>query len=90
MLRVRLQPRASRNEILGIAEGRLKVRVQAPPVGGAANKQCRDLLAKTLRLSKARVTLLKGEKARDKVFLLSGITATDVLESFEEKHPIRK
>jgi uncharacterized protein (TIGR00251 family) len=81
-----LQPRASRNEILGIAEGRLKVRVQAPPVGGAANKQCRDLLAKTLRLSKARVTLLKGEKARDKVFLLSGIAATDVLESFEGKH----
>jgi len=88
-----LQPRASKSEILRIAEGRLRIRVQAPPVGGAANKQCRELLAKTLSLSKARVTLLQGEKSRDKVFLLSGITATDVLKRFEghiSEEPVRQ
>jgi uncharacterized protein (TIGR00251 family) len=80
---VRLQPRASKNEIVGIIEGQFKVRVQAPPVGGAANRQCQELLARALGLSKSQVSLLRGTTSRDKVFLLSGISAADVLQSYQ-------
>jgi hypothetical protein len=66
-LEVRLQPRASRDEIAGMRGGRLLVRVTAPPVGGRANKALCDLIAKRAGVARGKVTIVRGERSRDKV-----------------------
>ena len=76
-LALRLSPRASRTEVDGIvqdAEDRplLKLRLAAPPVDGAANMALIALLAKTLSLRKADVTIRSGETSRTKVLHLAG------------------
>ena len=47
---VTLQPRASRNDIVGLHNGALKIRLTSPPVDGAANRSCMKILAKVLGL----------------------------------------
>lgn len=66
LLDCQLQPRAKRDEIAGEHGGALKVRVQAPPVDGAANKALVALLAKEFGVSKARVVVEKGATGRRK------------------------
>jgi len=67
-LEVRIIPNASKDSITGFTEdGALKVRVQAPPVDGAANKRLIKLLAKSVGVSKSRVKIISGEKARIKL-----------------------
>ena len=73
-LHVRVQPRASRSQVVGwLADGSLKVVVASPPVDGAANKACIALLAETFDLPKRDILLASGEKGRNKVFLLRGL-----------------
>ena len=73
-LTVRVQPRASRDEITGYEEGVLRVRLTAPPVEGAANAACRDFLAKSLGVPRRQIQLVSGEKARVKRFSITGLT----------------
>lgn len=73
ILCVRLQPRASRDEIAGVQGGRLKIKVKAPPVEGAANEACRELLAKKFGLARSRVRIVSGGKSRRKRILLAGV-----------------
>jgi uncharacterized protein (TIGR00251 family) len=80
ILRVRIQPRAANCEIAGVSGGYLKVRVTAPPVEGAANKACRDFLAKQFGIPKGRIAIVSGEKSRQKRILLKGIRE-DVVSS---------
>ncbi len=65
-LKVRIQPRASRDEIVGQQEEELKIRITAPPVDGKANAHLIRFLAKQFGVSRSRVTLLSGEKGRSK------------------------
>ena len=69
---VRVAPRASRNGIIGVHEGALKVALTAPPVDGAANDALRKLVAKTLGVSKSAVHIVRGERARSKVLRVRG------------------
>jgi uncharacterized protein (TIGR00251 family) len=73
-LKVRVQPRAARTEILGEHGGALKVRVAAPPVDGAANEALARLLAERLEVPKSAVRVVAGTGARSKVVLVEGIT----------------
>lgn len=66
VLTVRLQPRASRDEIVGPHGGNLKVRVTAPPVAGRANAHLLRLLAKTFGVRRHAVTLVGGGSSRAK------------------------
>src|SRR5229473_503995 len=75
VLRVRVQPRASRNEVTGWHDGVLHLRLTAPPVEGAANAACRDFLAAWLGVKRSQVALVSGEKSREKRFEVSGLTA---------------
>ncbi|MDE0592389.1 MAG: DUF167 domain-containing protein [Dehalococcoidia bacterium] len=76
---VRVQPRASRDEILGLNElGALRVRVKAPPVDDAANEALVQLLAKTLGVRKSSVTLVSGETARNKIIEVEGLTGDEL------------
>ena len=66
VVEIRLQPRASDNALVGISNGRLRIRVTAPPVGNAANQKMIALLAKAFGVAKSRVRLLAGAGNRDK------------------------
>jgi uncharacterized protein len=74
-LRVRVQPRASANEITGVRDdGVLVVRVTAPPAEGKANDAVRRLIARRLRVGVSRVEIVRGGAARDKVLRIEGVT----------------
>jgi uncharacterized protein len=64
---IRVQPRASRNEVVGERDGVVLIRVAAPAEEGRANEAVRKLLAKRARVPRAAVTLVRGERSRDKV-----------------------
>lgn len=74
-----VQPRASKNEVVGAQGDELKVRLTSPPVEGAANRLCCEFIAKKLGLAKSAVTLEAGETSRHKRLFLPGVSATDVL-----------
>src|SRR5205807_2437423 len=82
-LKVRVQPRASRNEVVGWREGTLVLRLTAPPVEGAANRACRDFLADLFGVKRAEVELLSGEKSRDKRFRVSGLSEDELVRIVE-------
>ena len=72
LLFIRVQPRASHNEIVGPHGERLKIRITAPPVDGKANALVQKFLAQAFGVTKADVHLLSGESGRDKRFRIKG------------------
>lgn len=78
VLLIKVQPRSSRNQIVGLQEGELRLKLTSPPVDGAANKTCRDFLSKQFRIAKTSVELVSGETSRHKRILLRGIACEDV------------
>ena len=86
-LKVRVQPKASRDAILGEHNGALKVAVTAAPEKGKANKAVAELLAKTLRVPKSNIELVAGTTSREKTFAIAG-TSQDAIEALVKKeHP---
>jgi len=79
LLAVKLQPRASSNEIGEALGNELRIRVTAPPVDAAANDALVRLLAKALDCPRGSVELLRGQTSRHKTVKLHGLSATDVL-----------
>ncbi len=65
-LQIRVQPRASKDELGGVHNGRLKVRLTAPPIEGKANAKLVQYLAELFRVPKSNVTLIAGERGREK------------------------
>jgi uncharacterized protein (TIGR00251 family) len=72
ILALRVQPRASRDEVAGIHGDRLKVRICAPPVDGAANRHLCRYLADLFDVPAASVRLIRGESGRDKTVEVTG------------------
>jgi uncharacterized protein (TIGR00251 family) len=79
-IRIRAVPRASKNEIQGIYDGALKIRLTTPPVDGKANQALIKFLSKTLKISKAQIELAQGETSRHKTVHISGLTKPQLLE----------
>jgi uncharacterized protein (TIGR00251 family) len=77
---VLVKPRASRNSIDGFREGVLVVRLNAPPVEGAANKALVKLLAGKAGVAKGKVRIVSGEKNRTKILQFEGITVEELKE----------
>ena len=71
---VQVQPRSSRDEIIGVHEGRLKIRISAPPVDGKANERLTEVIAKAFGVSKTSVEIVKGHHSRVKTINISGIS----------------
>jgi uncharacterized protein (TIGR00251 family) len=78
LLPVRVQARASRDAVEGVAAGRLRIRLTAPPVGGAANEACLAMLADLFDLAKSRLRVERGAASRDKLVRIAGATAEAV------------
>jgi uncharacterized protein (TIGR00251 family) len=75
---VRAQPGARKNGVLGEQEGVLRLAVTAPPDQGKANKALLELLRDLLDLKRSQVELVKGDKSRDKRFLVRGLSRTEI------------
>ncbi len=78
LLSVKLQPRASANEIGEALGDELRIKVTAPPVDAAANEALVKLLALQLHCPRNRVDLVRGHTSRHKTVKLYGLTAEDV------------
>ena len=85
ILSLLVQPRASKNEIIGAVEGSLKIRLTSPPVEGAANKLCCEFIAKTCGVPKRDVIIVSGEKSRHKRVKVSGLPSGQVQAAFKLK-----
>ncbi len=79
-LRVRLTPRAAREEVALRPDGTLAVRVTAPPVDGRANEALERAVASALRVAPSRVALVRGARSRDKTLLVEGLDEQAVRE----------
>jgi len=71
---VRVQPRASKDEIAGEMGGALKVRLQAPAVEDRANEALVEFLAQLLKTPKSAVRILSGDRSRMKRIVIRGVT----------------
>jgi len=78
-LAIKLQPRASANEIGEALGAELRIKVTAPPVDAAANEALLRLLAERLDCPRSAVQLVRGHTSRHKIIKLSGLAAEDVL-----------
>lgn len=71
---MRVQPRAARSEVVGLHGDEIRLRVNAPPVDGAANEAVVRLLAERLGVPRSAVEVAAGAAARHKVVLVAGVT----------------
>ena len=78
LLSVKLQPRASKNEIGELLGDELKIKVTAPPVDSAANEALIELLAEKLHCARGRIEIIRGQTSRHKSVLLRGFKAEEV------------
>lgn len=76
-LRVRVQPRASRSEIAGVHGDELRIRLQAPPVDGAANQALVRFLADALGAPRSAVEIVSGLASRSKTVVIRGVAEAD-------------
>ena len=76
--RVKVQPKASRDQVVGYRDGVLQLRVTAPPDKGRANAGVVALLADALGVAKSRVRIVRGQSSQDKVLTVEFLTPEDV------------
>jgi len=84
ILRVQVQPRASRDEIAGAHGDAIKIRVTSPPVEGAANTHLLALLAKKLGIPRSRLEFRAGSTSRLKSIAVQGMSAAEVRKRLGE------
>jgi len=78
VLTIRVVPRASKNELIGLYGDKLKIRLHAPPVKGRANKELISFLSRKLDVPKQQIVLLTGTSSCDKRLAVTGISESDV------------
>ena len=76
-LKIRVQPRAAKNQVVGWLEDALKVRLTAPPVDGEANAALQRFLADYFGIPRSEVELIAGATGRIKMIRLNGMTAAE-------------
>jgi len=81
ILDVHVQPRAKKAEIVGMHGGAVKIRLQSPPVDGAANEELIRIVAKKLGLRRSDIELIGGVSSRRKRIRVNGLTVSDVLRA---------
>jgi len=84
LLKIYLQPKSSKNEIVGPYRDGLKVKVTVPPIGGKANEALIRFLAKELGVSPSKIEILKGLHSREKTLRISGVALDEPLD-FKKK-----
>lgn len=82
-VRLYIQPQSSKNQIIGLHDGALKVKIQAPPIEGKANDEIIYFFSKLLKIPKSQLEILKGDLSRHKTLAILGISK----ETFEKIIP---
>jgi len=77
-IRIHIQPRASKTEIVGLHGEALKIRIASPPVDGQANAELSRFLARQLGIPQQCVQLISGGSSRQKRVLIKGKTLTEI------------
>lgn len=72
LIEVKVEPRSSRKGIAGVIDNALKVRLTAPPVGGAANDQLIEILSKKTGVKKSSIRIKRGHASRKKIVEIRG------------------
>ncbi|MDB6059673.1 MAG: hypothetical protein JWO95_3517 [Verrucomicrobiales bacterium] len=80
---IKVQPRASKNEIGPALGDELKIKVTAPPVDAAANEAVIELLADTLGCARSKVQITKGQTSRHKTIFVSGMSVAEISKKLE-------
>jgi uncharacterized protein (TIGR00251 family) len=78
VLAVRVQPRSSKEEVAGVSEGVVRIRLTAPPVEGKANEALLKFLSKKLGIPKGRLELVAGDHGRNKLVRVHGLAGEEV------------
>lgn len=81
---VLVKPRSSRGGIDGVEEGKLRVRISAPPVNGKANEQLTEIISDTFKVPKSGVEIIRGRTSRHKTLRVAGLTR-ESFNNFLEK-----
>lgn len=84
-LSVKLQPRASKTDILGILGNELRMSVTAPPVDAAANQALIEYLAEILNCSRSQVQIIRGQTSRHKTIMITGMSVERVANALDRK-----
>jgi hypothetical protein len=80
LIKVYLQPKSSKNEIVGPYRDGIKVKVTAPPIEGKANEALIRFLTKEFRISPSCIEILKGRHSREKTLKISGVVDQDLVK----------
>ena len=80
VLKVHVQTRASSDTIVGPHGDKLKIRITATPVAGAANKHLLKFLAKKLKVARGRMYIKSGDTSTTKLIVVRGISAATISE----------
>jgi uncharacterized protein (TIGR00251 family) len=83
IVKIYLQPKASKNEIVGSYRDGIKVKVTAPPVEGKANDALIRFLAKELRLSPSSIEIIKGHHSGEKTLRISGTLDQELMKKLQ-------
>jgi hypothetical protein len=74
-LKIKVEPRSSRKGISGVVGDAIKIKVNAPPVGGAANEELIEVLSEEFGIKKTSIKILRGISSRNKVVEIEGVTS---------------
>ena len=77
---MQVRPNASRNEVTGYTDGRLHIKIAAPPLKGKANRELAAFLGQKLGIAKSSVSIIKGQTARNKLIAIDGLSHEDILK----------
>ncbi len=75
----RIQPRAGRSKVKDVQGGSVRIALAAPPVDGRANEELRDFLSDKLDIPKSAVSIVHGDKGRDKIVACAGVDRATVI-----------
>ena len=81
-----IQPRSSKNEVIGIYNDALKIRLTSPPVDGEANKSCMRFFAKWLGVSPSKVDIVQGLSSKNKTIEVEDLTEKQFHEILKTKN----
>ena len=84
IIKIYLQPKSSKNEIVGPYRDGVKIKVTAPPIEGKANEALTRLLAKELGISPSSIEIIKGHHSREKTLKVLGVPSQEHLD-FKKK-----
>lgn len=78
LFKIKVQPGASKNRVIGFSGDALKIKLTAPPEKGKANEQLIEFLAEKLQIKKASLSIIKGFKSREKIIKIQEIKEEDL------------